>query len=138
MKYYFVALFCGALFGAGLSLAHMVNPDKVLGFLDVTGNWDPSLLFVMAGALPVAMVTFRWILKRPAPILDDNFQLTGKISVDKALVFGAAIFGVGWGMSGYCPGPAISGLGLGSLESLLMVITIYAGIFTYNAIFGHD
>ena len=92
MKHNLIALVCGIIFGIGLSLSQMVNPDKVLNFLDITGNWDPSLIFVMLGALPVALVSFKWILKRPTPILAENFQLSRKMLVDKSLMLGASIF----------------------------------------------
>ena len=136
MKTTLSALLCGMIFGLGLSLSQMINPDKVLNFLDITGNWDPSLMFVMMGALFVATISFRWILKRPAPVLGENFQLPGKMPVDKTLILGAAIFGIGWGMAGYCPGPAVSGLGLLSFESLITVAAIYLGFFTYNWLFS--
>jgi hypothetical protein len=113
----------------------MINPNKVLNFLDITGNWDPSLIFVMMGALAVAFVSFKWILKRPAPILAASFHISKKSSVDKSLILGAGIFGIGWGMSGYCPGPAVTGLGLLSLESIILVIAIYLGFFAYNRFF---
>ncbi len=135
MKQNLIALLCGIIFGIGLSLSQMINPDKVLNFLDITGNWDPSLIFVMMGALAVAFVSFKWILKRPAPILAESFHISEKSSVDKSLILGAAIFGIGWGMSGYCPGPAVTGLGLLSLESVIMVIAIYLGFFAYNRFF---
>ncbi len=135
MKQNLIALLCGIIFGMGLSLSQMISPNKVLNFLDITGNWDPSLIFVMIGALAVAFVSFKWILKRPAPILAENFQLSRKLSVDKSLILGAAIFGIGWGMSGYCPGPAVTGLGLLSLESIIMVAAIYLGFFAYNRLF---
>jgi uncharacterized membrane protein YedE/YeeE len=135
MKHNLIALFCGLIFGIGLSLSQMINPNKVLNFLDITGNWDPSLIFVMIGALAVAFVSFKLILKRPAPILAENFHISRRSSVDKPLVLGAAIFGTGWGMSGYCPGPAVTGLGLLSLESVIMVITIYLGFFACNRFF---
>ncbi|MGJ0430234.1 DUF6691 family protein [Methylobacter sp.] len=129
MKRILLALLSGILFGIGLSLSQMVNPDKVLGFLDIAGNWDPSLMFVMIGALAVAFVSFRWVLKRPAPILDDGFHVSKRREIDKPLLLGAGLFGIGWGMTGYCPGPAVSGLGLGTLEALVMVASIYAGFF---------
>jgi uncharacterized membrane protein YedE/YeeE len=97
--------------------------------LDITGAWDPSLIFVMLGAIPVAMISFRAILKRPAPILAEKFQLVGKLSVNTSLIMGASIFGIGWGMSGYCPGPAVTGLGNLSFESVIMVAGIYMGFF---------
>jgi uncharacterized protein len=125
-----IALLSGIIFGMGLSLSQMVNPDKVLAFLDITGNWDPSLAFVMLGALAVAMPAFRLIRKRPQPIWENAFHVSKKTLIDKPLLFGAAIFGVGWGMSGFCPGPAVANLGFGSLEALIMVIAIYAGFFS--------
>ena len=135
MKQNLVALICGILFGIGLSLSRMINPNKVLNFLDISGNWDPSLIFVMMGALAVAFISFKWILNRPAPIVAESFHISGKSSIDKTLILGAAIFGIGWGMSGYCPGPAVAGLGLLSSESVIMVIAIYLGFFAYNRIF---
>jgi len=135
VKHNTITLICGILFGIGLSLSQMINPNKVLNFLDITGAWDPSLIFVMLGALPVAMISFKAILKRPAPILANQFQLAGKLSVNTSLILGASIFGIGWGMSGYCPGPAVTGLGLLSFESVVMVVSIYLGFFVYNRIF---
>lgn len=129
MKTYAIAFLSGILFGAGLALSHMIDPNKVLNFLDVTGRWDPSLLFVMIGALAVAMAAFRIILKRPAPLWSESFQLPQKTAIDPKLIFGAAIFGVGWGMSGYCPGPSVTGLSLLSRESVIMVLAIYSGFF---------
>ena len=136
MKQNLIALLCGIVFGIGLSLSHMINPIKVLNFLDITGNWDPSLIFVMIGALAVAFVSFKWILKRPAPLLAESFHISRKSSVDKPLILGAAIFGIGWGMSGYCPGTAVAGLGLLSLESVIMVVAIFLGFFAFNRFFA--
>ncbi|MGJ0515935.1 MAG: DUF6691 family protein [Methylomicrobium sp.] len=129
MKTHLIAILSGILFGAGLALSHMIDPNKVLNFLDVTGHWDPSLLFVMIGAVSVAMIAFRFILKRPAPLWSTSFQLPQKKSLDLQLISGAAIFGIGWGMSGYCPGPSVTGLSLFSLESVIMVLAIYLGFF---------
>jgi uncharacterized membrane protein YedE/YeeE len=129
MKTHLIALLSGILFGAGLALSHMIDPNKVLNFLDVTGRWDPSLLFVMIGAVSVAMIAFRFILKRSAPLWSTSFQLPQKKSLDLQLISGAAIFGIGWGMSGYCPGPSVTGLSLFSLESVIMVLAIYLGFF---------
>lgn len=124
-----IALLCGTIFGLGLSLSQMVDPNKVLAFLDISGNWDPSLAFVMMGALAVALPAFRFIQKRRQPVFGDGFHVTHKTAIDKPLLSGAAIFGIGWGMSGYCPGPAVTSLGFGSLEGLIMVAGIYAGFF---------
>ena len=135
MKHNLIALLCGIIFGIGLSLSQMINPNKVLNFLDVTGKWDPSLIFVMIGALVIAFVSFKLILKRPAPIFAENFHISRKTSIDKSLIVGAAIFGIGWGMSGYCPGPAVTGLGLLSMESVIMVVAIYLGFFACKQFF---
>ena len=138
MKQNLIALLCGILFGIGLSLSQMINPNKVLNFLDISGHWDPSLIFVMMGALAVAFVAFTFILKRPAPIIAESFHVSKKSLIDKRLILGAAIFGIGWGFSGFCPGPAVAGLGLLSWESVIMVVAIYLGFFTYNRFFEHQ
>lgn len=124
-----VALIAGIIFGFGLSLSQMINPNKVLGFLDLTGHWDPSLAFVMMGALVITLISFRWVLKQSHPVFESGFHITHKTAFDKPLLSGALIFGVGWGLSGYCPGPAVAGLGLGNKESLVMVGSIYLGFF---------
>ena len=138
MKQNLIALLCGILFGIGLSLSQMINPNKVLNFLDISGHWDPSLIFVMMGALAVALVSFNLILKRPAPVIAESFHISKKSLIDKRLILGAAIFGIGWGFSGYCPGPAVAGLGLLSWESVIMVVAIYLGFFTYNRFFERN
>lgn len=102
-----VAFFCGLLFGAGLIVAQMTNPEKIIGFLDVTGQWDPSLALVMLGATSVFALAYRLALRRGAPLFDARFFLPEKTKLDKALVAGAFIFGLGWGLAGFCPGPAI-------------------------------
>ena len=135
MKQNLIALLCGTLFGIALSLSQMINPNKILNFLDISGHWDPSLMFVMMGALAVAFVAFKLILKRPTPIIAESFHVSRKSLIDKWLLLGAAVFGIGWGMSGYCPGPAVAGLGLLSWESVIMVVAIYVGFFTYNRFF---
>jgi uncharacterized membrane protein YedE/YeeE len=122
-----MALLSGVVFGLGLSLSQMINPDKVLGFLDISGSWDPSLALVMAGALTIAMPGFQWIRRQPKPLLDNEFHITAKTQLDKPLLIGAALFGIGWGMTGYCPGPAFASLALGNQEALYMVLSIYAG-----------
>ncbi len=130
MNKYFIALLSGIIFGLGLSLSQMVNPNKVIDFLDIFGHWDPSLAFVMMGALAVAFISFRIILKRPEPLLEKAFHKSHRTEIDKSLLAGAAIFGIGWGLSGYCPGPAVASLGSGNFEALIMVISIYAGFFS--------
>jgi uncharacterized protein len=129
MKNIAVALLCGIIFGAGLTLSQMTDPAKVLGFLDIAGNWDPSLIFVMLGALTVTMISFRGILKKPSPLLAQRFVIATRTALDKPLILGSAIFGIGWGITGYCPGPSVAGLGLGNTEALIMVCAIYAGFW---------
>jgi uncharacterized protein len=117
----FSALVAGALFGVGLLTSGMVRPDKVLGFLDVAGQWDPSLAWVMVGAIGVHLLLRRLILRRARPLLSPSFQLPSKRRVDSPLVAGAAIFGVGWGLGGYCPGPSLVTAATGTLSPLLFV-----------------
>lgn len=135
MKQIFVALISGILFGIGLTLSQMTNPDKVLNFLDIAGNWDPSLIFVMLGALAVTFTGFRFILKRPNPVFDRKFYLSTKKEIDKPLVIGAAIFGIGWGIAGYCPGPVLAGLGNGNFEAVIMIVAIYLGFIVHRYFF---
>ena len=138
MKTNIVALIAGLLFGIGLSLSQMVNPNKVLDFLDLAGHFDPSLMLVMVGALSVGFMGFRWAKKANTPLFADSFQLSKKTALDKPLVIGAVIFGMGWGMIGYCPGPAITGLGLLSLENIIVVLAMCAGFITYRWFFERD
>lgn len=107
---YVSALLCGWVFAMGLGLAGMTRPSKIIGFLDVAGSWDPTLLFVMAGALTVGFPLFPWVLKRSQPILEHRFHVPEKRPIDARLLVGAALFGIGWGLSGYCPGPALVSL----------------------------
>ena len=124
------ALICGFLFGLGLAISEMVNPAKVLGFLDVTGNWDPSLIFVMAAGLAVTLLTFRLILKQSRPLFEHQFHLPsqGK-TIDRQLMTGAVIFGIGWGLVGYCPGPAIASLAYGQTESVIFLVAMMTGLY---------
>jgi uncharacterized membrane protein YedE/YeeE len=105
----------------------MTNPNKVLNFLDVTGSWDASLLFVLGAAVSLAAASFRWILRQSSPVLDEKFHLPKAIKVDARLITGAAIFGMGWGIAGYCPGPAIASLGLGNFEVLWLLPALVIG-----------
>ncbi len=123
------ALLAGAVFGVGLTVAGMTDPRKVLGFLDVTGHWDPSLLLVLGGAVVLSALSFFLIQKRGKPVFDTGFHLPPKARIDARLLGGAGLFGVGWGLAGYCPGPAIAGIGLGNPEVLWVVPSIVAGVF---------
>ena len=121
------ALVAGILFGIGLAVSQMVSPAKVLGFLDLFGRWDPSLAFVMAGALAVAMVGFRLTEARTAPVFAERFEIPTRRDLDARLIGGAAIFGVGWGLTGYCPGPAIASLAFGIPELVIVVVAMAIG-----------
>ncbi len=127
-----VALFSGALFGLGLAVSGMVDPAKVIGFLDVAGNWDPTLAFVMGGALLVAIPAFRLISRRPRPVLADDFALPTKKDVDARLLGGAALFGVGWGLAGFCPGPSVTALVTGLAPVFAFVAAMIAGMALYK------
>ena len=119
----------GLLFGLGLTISGMINPAKVIGFLDVTGNWDPSLALVMASGLAVTLPGFHFILKQKRPLFEAKFYLPGKADIDLRLIGGAVLFGIGWGLAGYCPGPAIAALGFGSIEPWLFVAAMFLGSF---------
>jgi uncharacterized membrane protein YedE/YeeE len=110
MKVVLSALLAGSLFGFGLAVSEMIDPGRVIGFLDVMGRWDPTLLFVMGGALAVTVPGFPLILRQRRPALGERFSLPTKTKVDLPLVMGAAIFGAGWGLAGFCPGPALAAL----------------------------
>jgi len=127
VKITFSAFLAGTIFGAGLSVSEMINPTRVIGFLDVTGNWDMTLLLVMCGALAVALAGFTLVLKRPRPVCADKFSLPTKTQIDKPLLIGSAIFGVGWGLAGFCPGPAITALATLSPSVFLFVLAMIAG-----------
>ena len=124
-----VALATGILFGLGLAISEMINPEKVLAFLDVAGNWDPSLAFVMGGAVGVTLLTFRFVLKLDKPLVATRFEIPTSQDIDKPLLAGAAIFGIGWGIAGYCPGPAIASLTIGSIEPPVFVLAFIVGNF---------
>ena len=119
----------GLLFGLGLAISGMTDPARVLGFLDVAGAWDPTLMFVLGGAVVTTFIGFRLVFKRSAPLLGGGFQLPTKQELDGRLLGGAALFGIGWGLSGYCPGPAIASIGGISLPLAAMLMTMVVGWF---------
>ena len=127
-------LVAGLIFGLGLAVSGMTHASKVLGFLDVTGNWDPSLLLVLGGAVAVTVVAFRFILRRPAPVLEEKFKLPVARVIDGPLVVGAAIFGIGWGISGYCPGPGIALLAAPGWETWVFIPAVLLGAFLHKAL----
>ena len=112
MRIVLAAFAAGVLFGTGLAMSGMTDPEKVLGFLDVSGAFDPTLAFVLFGAVVTAGVLFNRILRTPSPLLAPAFQLSSQQKVDRRLLAGASVFGVGWGLAGYCPGPALATLGV--------------------------
>ena len=128
-----VAGAAGLLFGAGLALSGMVNPEIVLGFLDVAGAWNPALLFVMAGAVPVTFVGYRLAFGRGRPWLAAGFDLPGARAIDWPLLLGAALFGAGWGLAGYCPGPALASLPSLHPGTLVFFAAMVCGLWLVRA-----
>lgn len=124
MKRMIASFVAGGLFGAGLLVSQMTNPAKVLAFLDISGEWDPSLAFVMGGALLVTLIGYRFVLRRDRPIFSDRFRLPTRSDIDGRLMTGAALFGIGWGLAGLCPGPALASLLFGGLPVLLFVLAM--------------
>lgn len=123
----------GLVFGLGLVVAGMTQPAKVVGFLDFTGKWDPSLAFVMVGAILVHWVLYRFILHWPSPIFASDFGIPKRRDIDKRLVLGSAVFGLGWGLAGYCPGPGLVSLGSLGAKSFVFVATMLTGMLLFSA-----
>lgn len=137
MRVRLVALLCGVVFAAGLGLSGMTKPAKVIGFLDFFGAWDPSLALVMVGAIGVnAAVYWGIVRKRSQPVLADRFHFATQALVDRRLVLGSAIFGVGWGLGGYCPGPAVVSLMSGGLSAAVFVGAMLAGMWILSVVEG--
>jgi len=126
------AFFGGALFAVGLLLAGMTRPERVIGFLDLGGAWDPTLAFVMAGAIAIHVLGLRVVLRRAAPMYAPRFELPTRKDVDPRLFLGAGLFGIGWGLAGYCPGPALVSLGAGGETAL-----VFAGAATVGMLVQH-
>jgi uncharacterized membrane protein YedE/YeeE len=124
-----IALFAGALFGAGLVVAGMTDPAKVQGFLDLAGHWDPSLAFVMGAALCITLPVFQMLKRRQGPLLAERFFLPTRTDLDRPLLIGSALFGIGWGLAGLCPGPAIANLASGSAPVLAFVLAMVVGMW---------
>ena len=123
------ALGAGVIFGAGLALAGMLNPAKVVGFLDIFGMWDPSLGLVMAGGILVNATGHYFVMKRHRPMFDTRFELPTSNNIDRPLLIGSAIFGIGWGLAGYCPGPVVASLLLQPADMMSFLVTLIAGAF---------
>ncbi|MDB3917773.1 YeeE/YedE family protein [bacterium] len=123
------AFICGILFSIGLGISGMTQPQKVIGFLDVLGEWDPSLVFVMGGAV-ISYLLLQLLIQRrfSKPMLGERFQIPSRKDLDRSLIFGSLLFGMGWGLGGYCPGPAITSLGSGSVNAVLFVVAMAMGM----------
>lgn len=117
----------GLLFGLGLAISGMTDPARVIGFLDVAGSWDPTLIFVLGGAVVTTFLGYRLVWRRPAPLLETRFQLPTRRDLDVRLLGGAAFFGIGWGLSGYCPGPAVASLPGLSWPLLMFLVAMMSG-----------
>ena len=124
----FASLLAGLVFGLGLIVSGMANPAKVLGFLDLAGAWDPSLAFVMAGAIAVGMVAFSVVNRRTASLIGVEMCLPASRHIDRRLVGGSVLFGIGWGVAGFCPGPGLVSLGMGEIKALVFVAAMLAGM----------
>lgn len=134
MKNGIAALVVGFIFALGLGLAGMTQPQKVVGFLDIFGNWDPSLMFVMVGAIGVHFVTYRLIRKRQSPLLSGQWHVPTKKEITAPLLIGAVMFGVGWGLAGFCPGPAVAALASLSVKPFVFVLSMVAGMLIFRVV----
>ena len=132
-----ISLISGTLFGFGLALSGMLSPSKIVGFLDLFGNWDPSLAFVMGGGVLVTLFSFHFLLKRRSPLFAPRFLLPSKQDIDRHLLSGAAVFGVGWALGGFCPGPALSSLAYGNIEVFVFVGAMILGILAAKYATGY-
>ncbi|MEC5212911.1 putative membrane protein YedE/YeeE [Polaromonas sp. CG_9.5] len=130
----FTSLLAGLVFGIGLIVSGMANPAKVLGFLDLFGHWDPSLGLVMGGAVAVASIAFFVARRRTAPLLGAAFKLPTAHHIDRRLVIGSVLFGVGWGIAGFCPGPALVVLGMGEGKAVVFVLAMLAGMGLFEVL----
>ena len=124
-----ISLISGIIFGIGLVISEMINPAKVLGFLDLFGNWDPSLAFVMIGALIVSSPLFHLIKNKDKPLLAEKFNYSKNKQINNKLITGSVLFGAGWGLGGLCPGPAISSLALLNINSIIFVFAMFIGFY---------
>lgn len=131
MKRVLAALVAGVVFSLGLGVAGMTDPANVMGFLDFTGEWKPALAFVMGGAILVHSTSRWFVLRRQAPVLEPAFSVPGPSPVDARLLAGSALFGVGWGLSGYCPGPAFTSLAAGTVDALTFVAAMLLGMWLF-------
>lgn len=136
VKTILAAFAAGAIFGLGLVISGMANPAKVLGFLDIAGNWDPTLVFVMGGAILVAFPAFQFAKRRAHPLFAEKWSLPDRKDIDPRLLAGAALFGIGWGIAGFCPGPALAALALVPAQAAIFVLSMIAGALAYRFTLG--
>ncbi|GBO82631.1 MULTISPECIES: YeeE/YedE family protein [Marinobacter] len=134
MKFSLASLFAGLVFGLGLIVSGMANPEKVLGFLDIAGAWDPSLAFVMGGAIMVGVVAFAVARKRTLSFLGFHMKMPTSNHIDKRLILGGLMFGIGWGIAGFCPGPGLVALGAGEIKAAVFVAAMVAGMGIFEVI----
>jgi uncharacterized protein len=134
MKRNAAAFGAGALFAVGLALSGMTKPSKIMGFLDIAGHWDASLAFVMVGAIAVHFVAYRVIRRRSAPLFDTKFHVPTRKDIDPRLVLGAALFGVGWALGGFCPGPGLVAAGGGSLHAVVFLVGMTLGMLAEHVV----
>lgn len=132
MRQLLIALATGIIFGAGLTISDMVNPARVLAFLDIFGDWDPALAFVMGGAIIPAAIAFAASQRLRQPLLERKFFIPENRIIDRQLIAGAAIFGAGWGLVGYCPGPAIAGVAFGDWQPITFIAAMVAGMWLHR------
>lgn len=131
-----IAMLLGSLFSVGLMFSGMSNPKKVLDFLDISGNWDASLAFVMGGAILVAFLPFQYAMRTPKTIFNEQIDLPKATQVDLKLLLGALLFGIGWGIAGICPAPALTLIGLGYYQALYFIVAMFAGMYVYAKTIG--
>lgn len=127
-----ISFLSGVIFAIGLGISGMTQPQKVVGFLDIFGNWDPSLMFVMIGAIAVHSISYLTLKREKKPKFDLEYSIPTKTEITKSLILGSFIFGIGWGISGFCPGPGIVSLFSGNLASLYFVVSMTVGILIYR------
>lgn len=131
-KRHLLAFFVGLLFAAGLAVSQMTRPDRVIGFLDIFGDWDPTLLGVMGGGVLVYFLLFERVTNRPTPVFSDIFRIPERNEITSRLVIGSALFGIGWGIAGYCPGPALTSIPSGFTDVLIFVAAMAAGMLLFR------
>jgi uncharacterized protein len=134
MKNAVTAFWVGVLFAVGLGLSGMTQPQKVIGFLDFFGNWDPSLLFVMGGAIAVHFLAYQWTTHRTSPLFSPNWHVPTKKEITSSLVIGSVLFGIGWGLAGFCPGPALTSIATFGSKPIVFVISMVAGMYLFRLV----